>query len=65
MATPDTPRSVLATVVGWAIVAVVAWWLLGAVLGTVLWVVRSLVWVVILGGLIWAYLALKARLTTD
>ena len=50
----------LATVVGWAIVAVVAWWLLGAVLGTVLWVVRSLVWVVILGGLIWAYLALKA-----
>jgi hypothetical protein len=60
MATPDTPRSALASLVGWAIVAVVAWWLLGAVLGTVLWVVRSLVWVVIVGGLIWAYLALKA-----
>jgi hypothetical protein len=60
MVTPDTPRSALASLVGWAIVAVVAWWLLGAVLGTVLWVVRSLVWVVIVGGLIWAYLALKA-----
>jgi hypothetical protein len=55
-----TPRSALATVVGWAIVAVIVWLVLTTALGAIFWMVRSLLWVVILGGLIWAYLSLKA-----
>ena len=51
MAPPPIQRgkSMLATVIGWIIVAVIAWWLLGFVIGTLRWVIRS---VLILGALI-------------
>jgi hypothetical protein len=60
MAESSTPRSALATVIGWVILAVIAWFVLSTALGAVFWVVRGFVWVLILGGLVWAYLALKA-----
>jgi hypothetical protein len=60
MAESSTPRSTLATIVGWLIVAVIGWFVLSSALGAVFWVARSLLWVLILGGLLWAYLTLKA-----
>jgi hypothetical protein len=60
MAESSTPRSALATIVGWLIVAVIGWFVLSSVLGAVFWVARGFLWVLILGGLVWAYLALKA-----
>lgn len=56
----DRSRSALATVVGWVLVAVIAWVVLRTVLGTVFWLLRSLMVVALIVGLIWAYLALKA-----
>jgi hypothetical protein len=50
----------LATMIGWLIVALIAWWLLGFILGTLAFILRSFLWIVILVGLLWAYLALKA-----
>jgi hypothetical protein len=60
MALPDRSRSFLATIVGWVLTAVVVWFLLRFILGTVGFVVRGLVVVVVIVGLLWAYLALKA-----
>ena len=53
-------KSVTASIVGWAIVAIVAFWLLGAVFSTVFWLLRSAIWIVLLGGLIWLYFRLKS-----
>jgi hypothetical protein len=53
-------KSLAATVVGWVIVGVIAFWLLGFVFSTLFWILRSLIWVVVLGGLIWVYFRLKA-----
>ncbi len=53
-------KSVTASVVGWVIVAIVAFWLLGAVFSTVFWLLRSAIWIVLLGGLIWLYFRLKS-----
>jgi hypothetical protein len=58
--TTTRPKRVLATVIGWLIVAIIAWWLLGFILGTLAFILRSFLWIVVLGGLLWAYLALKA-----
>jgi hypothetical protein len=60
MPVSDRSRSALATVIGWVLVAAVVWILLRFVLGTVFWILRSLLVVVVLVGLLWAYLALKA-----
>jgi hypothetical protein len=60
MALPDRSRSFLATIVGWVLVAVVVWLLLRFILGTVGFVVRAVVIIVVIVGLLWAYLALKA-----
>lgn len=54
-----TPRSVFASAIGWVIVALVAIWLFGMVVGWVSFVLRSFVWIVVIGLLIWAYLSLK------
>jgi hypothetical protein len=56
----DRGRSALASVIGWLIVIIVAWWVLGFLLGTVMWILRGVVFVAVLLGLLWAYLALKA-----
>ena len=54
------PRSTLATIIGWIIVALVVYWLLGAIIGTIRFLVRFTVWLVIVGALIVLYLNLKA-----
>jgi hypothetical protein len=51
---------VLATVVGWIVVAVVAYWLLGAVLGTLRFVIRAVVWIVVIVALVGLYARLKS-----
>jgi len=59
MAVADRSRSALATVVGWVLVAVVVWFVLRIALGALFWVARGIVMVLLVAGLLWAYLALK------
>jgi hypothetical protein len=59
MALPDRSRSLVATVVGWVLTAVVVWLLLRFILGTVGFVLRGVVLLVVIVGLLWAYLTLK------
>jgi membrane protein YdbS with pleckstrin-like domain len=56
----DRARSLLATIVGYLIVIVIAIVLLRFVLGTILWVIRAILIVVVLLALITVYLRLKA-----
>jgi hypothetical protein len=56
----DRSRSLLATVVGWVLVAALVWFGLRFVLGTVFWILRSILVILVILGLAWAYLALKA-----
>lgn len=60
MSTSSPTRSALATVVGWVIVAVVVYWFLGAVIGTIRFLVRFLAWIVVLGVLAVIYFRLRA-----
>lgn len=53
------PRSMLATLVGWVIVIIVGWWLLGFVIGTVRWLLRTVLMAAVLIGLVVLYLKLK------
>ena len=52
-------RSTLRTVVGWLIVVLLAFWLLGIVIGTIKFVVRFFLWAIVLGLLIYAYFKLN------
>ena len=52
-------RSVLKSIVGWVIVALVAIWLLDIVVGTVRVLARFVVWIVIIGLLVVAYFKLS------
>ena len=54
------PKSLLATIVGWLIVALIVYWLIGIVVGTIVFLVRFIVWIAILGLLIAAYFTLKS-----
>jgi len=56
----ERSRSVLATIVGWVLVGVVVWVLLRFVLGTVFWLLRTALVVVVIVGLLWLYLTLKS-----
>jgi hypothetical protein len=60
MTLPDRSRSLLASVVGWVLAAIVVWFALRFILGTVGFVLRGLVLIVVIVGLVWAYLTLKA-----
>lgn len=60
MALRDRSRSLLATIVGWVIVAVIAWLVLGFVVGVVRWIVRGVVVLALIIGLLWVYATLKA-----
>jgi uncharacterized membrane protein YqhA len=51
--------SVPKSIVGWLIVAIVAIWLLDTVIGTVRVLARSLIWIVIIGLLVFAYFKLQ------
>ena len=48
-----------ATVVGYLVVAIVAYWLLGTVIGTIRWVARGAIFVALLVGLVAIYGRLK------
>ena len=52
-------RSALKSIVGWLIVALVAFWLLDLVIGTVRVLARFVVWIVIIGLLVFAYFKLQ------
>lgn len=56
----DGPKSVLASVVGWLIVALLAYWFLGIIIGTIAFMIRFVVWIVLLGVLLTIYLKLKS-----
>ncbi len=55
----STGRSILASAVGYVIAAIVIIWLLGAVIGAVLWLVRTVIIVAVVLGLVALYLKLK------
>ena len=55
----STGRSILASAVGYVIAAIVIIWLLGAVIGAVLWLVRTVIVVAVVLGLVALYLKLK------
>jgi hypothetical protein len=52
-------KSTLASVIGWLIAVLVAFWALGAVIGTIHWLLRTLAWLVLVGALVTVYLTLK------
>jgi len=54
-----TPRSVLASAIGWVIVALIVIWLFGIVIGTLRFLLRSVVWVVLVALLVGVYFSLK------
>ena len=60
MAVPDRSRALLATVIGWVLVAIVAWLALRFVFGALGFVVRGVLLIAVVVGLLWAYLTLKA-----
>lgn len=53
-------RSFLATIVGYVIVALIAFWLLGAVIGTLRFLLRIVLTLLVLGGLIALWARLKS-----
>lgn len=59
MSTDDRSRNLLATVIGWLLVAFLAWMAWGVVVGTLRWLLRTVVIIAVIVGLLWAYLALK------
>ncbi len=57
---PSGTRSVLATVVGYGIVAIIVLILFNFIIGTILWLFRTVVVIVVLVGLLTIYLRLKS-----
>lgn len=55
----SAPRSAIASAIGWVIVALIVIWLFGLVLGWIGFVLRSIGWIVLIGLLLAAYLAIK------
>ncbi len=53
-------RSFLATIVGYVIVALIAFWLLGAVIGTLRFLLRAVLTLLVLGGLLALWVRLKS-----
>jgi len=56
---PSRTRSALASAIGWVIVALVVIWLFGMVIGWIRFVLRSIVWIVLIAVLIGVYLSIK------
>lgn len=52
-------RSLLATVVGWVIVALIIWFFFGWILGTLRFIVRIIVILVVIGALASLYFRLR------
>jgi hypothetical protein len=60
-----TARSALGSVVGWVLVVLVLLWVVRFVLGSLFWLLRSIIFVVVILVLLGAYLRLKAPDTDD
>jgi hypothetical protein len=56
---PSQRRAALTSVVGWVIVALVVFWMFGLLIGWIRFVLRSVVWFVLIGLLLAAYLAIR------
>lgn len=52
-------KSSLATIIGWVIVALIVFWAFGFIIGTLRWLLRSVLLFALLIGLLFAYFALK------
>jgi hypothetical protein len=50
---------VVATVIGWVIVALVLFWAVGFVLGTIRFLIRAFAWLIVVAILVVVYLRLK------
>jgi hypothetical protein len=59
MAETRGTRSVLATAVGYVLVAIIAYFALRIFVGTLFWLLRTIIVIVIIGGLFTLYLKLK------
>jgi hypothetical protein len=57
---PSAGRSVLATIVGWVLVGVIVVVLFNFVVGTLFWLIRTVLIIVALLGLLTIYLKLKS-----
>ena len=55
-----SPRSVVASAIGWLIVALVLFWALGFVIGTIRFLLRAALWLVVLAILVGVYIRLRA-----
>ena len=53
-------RSAIGSIIGFVIVGLIAFWLLHAVIGSIFWLIRSLVFIAVVGALIYVYLSLKS-----
>jgi len=56
----SAPRSLAASIVGWVLVAVIAYFLFGWAIGTLRWLLRIVVVVVVIGGLFALYFRLRS-----
>jgi hypothetical protein len=52
-------RAAMASAIGWVIVVLVAIWLFGMVFGAIRFVLRSIMWIVLLAVLVGVYLSIK------
>jgi hypothetical protein len=52
-------RSLLGTVVGYVLVAVIAYFVLRLFVGTIFWLIRTIIVILIIGGLFALYIRLK------
>ncbi len=55
----SAPRNVLASIVGWLIVALIVWWFFGWIIGTIRFLLRMLFVVIVLGALLTLYFKLR------
>jgi hypothetical protein len=53
-------RSAAASVVGWVIVGLIVLWFLGAVVGTIAFIIRFAIWLVVIAVLVGLYLRLRS-----
>ena len=60
MAPSDRSRSISATIIGWVLAALVVWLALRFLLGALGSLVRGVILIVMIVGLLWAYLTLKS-----
>ncbi len=60
-----TARSALGTVIGWVLVVLVLLWVVRFVLGSLFWLLRTAIFLVVILVLLGAYLRLKAPDSDD